>query len=141
VSEQSDRDGAPQPREQVEAEHRRLTELASEVRGVLEAPPTREQAKAAFADLREAADAHFVREESLYYPTVWALRPELEARLRAIIAAHADFRERLAAVADSIDRTAFEEAGQRLSELVGTFAAHEKLEESVLEGLDLEPGT
>jgi len=139
VSEQSDHEMSAQPRERVEAEHRRLAELAAEVRGVLDGPPTLEQAKAVFAELREAAEAHFVREESLYFPTVWALRPALEQQLRSILDAHSDFRARLVDVADAIDRAEFSEAARRLGELEAVFQAHEKLEEEVLGPLDLEP--
>ena len=86
--------GPAAARTAVGAEHLRLEELLREIEGAL----SRDDADAGFPALAEelanAMLAHFEREESLYYPTLWALRPEVEAPLKALIGIHPDFRTR-----------------------------------------------
>lgn len=92
-------------------------------------------AKMACAQLRDALETHFMQEESLYYPSLWKLRPEVEQTLRGLISAHAGFLERLDATARLIDGDARADAQAAFEELQHLFARHEAWEEETLRAI------
>jgi hypothetical protein len=93
------------------------------------------EAKIACSQLRDALETHFAQEESLYFPTLWKLRPEVEQVLRGLIAAHAGFLERLDQTARFIDDGAPTDAQACFDELQHRFALHEASEEQTLRSL------
>jgi hypothetical protein len=86
-------------------------------------------------ELREALDAHFAREEALYYPTLWNLHPEFEPGLRGLIVAHSGFLEDLDRVIGLVDRGESARAQQEFEDLKGRFALHEQKEEALLRSM------
>jgi hemerythrin len=118
--------------ERVGREHRRLHDLVIDARSALKGSG---DAHRALEELSSASEAHFLREESLYYPTLWSLRAELEAPLGGLISEHDDFRARLREIrrthADGNPRTAIE----RLEIFVELMGEHESAEEDVLASL------
>ena len=60
----------------IAAEHRSLDALFRETRAILGGAEARGAARLAIAHLLEQVNSHLFREESLYYPTIWALRPD-----------------------------------------------------------------
>jgi len=121
----------------IEAEHRHLSSLFGETRAAL-AKRAGDPAAAAFARLQEGMEAHFQREESLYYPTIWALRPELKDSLAGLVETHPQFRERLGAITRALEEASFAEAGRHLEEFADLFSDHERAEELLLRSLDVE---
>ena len=128
-------DGKP-AHEQIAAEHRSLDALFGDTRSVLKETGAGEQARLAVTRLLEAVESHLSREESLYYPTIWALRPDLKPPLLRLVESHSEFRTLLGAVAESVETDALEDAAHRIDELVGLFSRHEVAEESLLDSLE-----
>ena len=122
----------------IAAEHRELSSLFAEARSAMEAEAGAQSTKSAFARLRDGMEAHFQREESLYYPTIWTLRPDLKESLTGLVETHPQFRERLGAIVQSLDQVAFAEAGRHLEEFAELFSDHERAEELLLQSLDVE---
>jgi hemerythrin-like domain-containing protein len=135
-----DRTAGDPPLETVAHEHRRLDELLARVRAALDGEGNEGSAQAAISRLEHALEAHFLREESLYYPTLWALRPELESPLRRLTAQHAEFRSRLSALAEALDAGTIPRARLDATRFVELFGEHESAEERALEGLEADPG-
>ena len=94
------------------------------------------QARESFEELRETLDSHLSAEENLYFPTIWALRPEFKDRLRAFIRAHHHFRGLIQEIAGLMDSDETEEATHVLERLRHEFARHEGSEEDALHSLD-----
>jgi hypothetical protein len=136
VSEQDG--GDPAAHRVIAAEHRHLSSLFAETRTALEKEDDGHRAKAALARLQDGMEAHFQREESLYYPTIWTLRPDLRGSLAGLVETHPQFRERLDAIAAALEVASFAEAGRHLEELVGLFSDHERAEELLLQSLAVE---
>jgi hemerythrin len=122
----------------IAAEHRRLSALFAEVRAALEQEDDAQRARAALARLQDGMETHFQREESLYYPTIWALRPGFKDSLTGLVETHPHFRERLEAITGALGAASFAEAGRKLEELVDLFSDHERAEELLLQSLDVE---
>ena len=134
----SERDGGDPAHRVIAAEHRLLSSLFEETRTALEKEDDGQRAKAALASLRDCMEAHFQREESLYYPTIWTLRPDLRESLAGLVDTHPQFRERLSAIAEALEAASFAEAGRHLEELVSLFSDHERAEELLLQSLAVE---
>ena len=122
----------------IAAEHRHLSALFAETRTALEKEDGGQRAKAALARLQDGMEAHFQREESLYFPTIWALRPDLKDFLADLVETHPRFRELLDAITRALEAASFAEAGRYLEELVGLFSDHERAEELLLHSLEAE---
>jgi hemerythrin len=127
----TDEDRAPAESlpQRVGREHRRLHDLVDEVRSALGGSG---DARRALEELSDASQAHFLREESLYYPTLWALRAELEGPLGGLISEHDDFRARLREIRRALDGGDPRAAIEQLESFVELLGEHESAEEGVL---------
>ena len=120
------------PGASIESEHERLDSQFGLVWEALGA----DEGGAACGHLRAALEVHFGQEESLYFPTLWKLRPEYERRLKHLITSHSVFLSQLdatIALLDAGDRT---RARECFEELQSGFAAHEIKEELVLRSVE-----
>jgi hypothetical protein len=137
----SEQDGGDPAQRAVVAEHRLLSSLFAEAITALEKEDEGRRARTALARLNDGMEAHFQREESLYYPTIWTLRPDLRGSLAGLVQTHPQFRERLDAIAAAVEATSFAKAGRDLEELAGLFSDHERAEELLLQSLAVELDT
>ncbi len=119
-------------------EHRALDRLFTGALTALEGTGPEAQVRDAFEELREALESHLAAEENLYFPTIWALRPEFKDRLRAFIRAHHHFRGLVQEIAGLMDSRETEEARFVLERLRHEFGRHEGSEEDALRSLDQE---
>jgi iron-sulfur cluster repair protein YtfE (RIC family) len=125
----------------VAAEHRSLDALFGETSAVLRVAEARGAARLALSRLRDEVKSHLFREESLYYPTIWALRPDYMGPLRLLVDSHAHFRSLLDAINECVERAAHEDAARRFEEFTRLFQEHEGAEEKLLDTLEQELGT
>ena len=123
---------------QILDEHRSLNLLFQETRALLQQPSATAEVREAVAQLLEAVEAHLVREESLYYPTLWALRPDMKPPLQEIVQSHDEFRGLLDALTQCLDSDSLPTAGERFEELARLFSEHEQAEETLLISLEQE---
>ena len=121
---------------QVLAEHRRLDVLFVEARDAFHRKEVSDSAQEAYRVLREALETHFDQEDRLYYPAIWALRPDLKAGLHEFVAQHEKFRAQLEHIEAVLARGDLEGGGQAIEALAKDFGRHEVSEESMLRGLD-----
>ena len=128
-----DRAPAESVPQRVSHEHRRLHDLVVDARSALKGSG---DAHRAVEELSDATEAHFLREESLYYPTLWALRGELEGPLGRLISAHDDFRARLREILRAQAGGDHRSAIEQLEIFVELMGEHETDEERVLASLD-----
>jgi hypothetical protein len=112
--------------------------LFAEARTALSEEDGGQRARAAFSRLHDGVEAHFQREESLYFPTIWALRPDLKDFLADLVETHPRFRELLDAITRALEAASFAEAGRYLDEFVDLFGDHERAEEMLLHSLEAE---
>jgi hypothetical protein len=122
-------------RGEIAEEHRRLDVLFEEARAALEAGPG-EAAHHALVILAEALEAHFEREDRLYYPAVGALRREHASLLRSFATGHTRFLGQIDAIARRLAEGAFAGAASELEALAAEFAAHEGQEEELLRAIE-----
>jgi hypothetical protein len=119
--------------------HRRLDGFLEELGTALTAadePAARE----AFAQLREALEAHFDQEDHLYYPSIRSLRPEFEASLGRFAMEHDGFRRDTAAIQTLLEAGSLVEARHALERFHHAFALHEAAEEEMLQSIDQQLG-
>jgi hemerythrin-like domain-containing protein len=118
-------------------EHSRLSALFEETRAVLLAGGERggQVARAALARLAEAVEIHLVQEESLYYPTIWALRPEFKSSLQGLIESHPTLRILLASVSEALAAETLEDVRRCYDRFVDSYSQHQKAEEQLLYSL------
>jgi hypothetical protein len=90
------------------------------------------------ARLQEALEVHFLQEDELYYPAIWALRPGQRERLEACVAVHHQFRDLLRDLCGRATRGELAGALQVFEALAEDFRRHEVREEEVLHALDRE---
>jgi iron-sulfur cluster repair protein YtfE (RIC family) len=117
-------------------EHRALDKLFTRALTQLVVGSCELQTQDAFEELREALESHLAAEENLYFPTIWALRPEFKERLRAFIRAHHYFRGLIQEITGLMDSHESEEAKHVLERLRHEFRRHEVGEEDALISLD-----
>ena len=122
----------------VAAEHRSIQALFEEMRDAFRRDDGERAARVACARLRAALEAHYAREESLYYPSIWALRPDQKPVLLDLIGSHNQFRAQLDAIASNLEAGALHEAERHLEELAEVFGYHESVEEKLLHSLERE---
>jgi hypothetical protein len=120
----------------ISVEHGRLSALFAETRATLLGGDGREVARAALGRFVEALEIHLVQEESLYYPTIWALRPEFKSPLLGLIKSHPTLRLLLAAIAQALDAETLEDAKRRFDQFVDSYSRYEQAEEELLLTLD-----
>jgi len=119
-------------------EHRRLGTLFCRMRESLEGEGL-ESARKALHQLSEALEAHLGQEESLYYPTIWALRPDYKQPLCDLLDIHPHIRDCMAELAEALEIEGRSEVEGRLEGLDKLFRQHERAEEHLLHSLDLGP--
>jgi hemerythrin len=119
------------PRSVVDQKHRALGEFFEETRDRLSG----ETGRLACVQLRNALEAHFDQEESLYFPVVWKLCPDLKVELTGFIAQHANFLERLDKTVAHLESGALPEAQESFTALQKFFAKHELSENSILDSI------
>jgi hypothetical protein len=119
--------------------HRSLDELLDGMAAALTAgdePAARE----AFAQLREAFEAHFDQEDHLYYPSIRSLRPELEPSVASFAKEHEAFRGAAGAIQTLLEAGSLAEAQHAFERFRAGFARHEAAEEQMLRSLDQQLG-
>jgi Hemerythrin HHE cation binding domain len=124
--------------DRVTSEHRQLDTLFRSTRASLDSSTDQGEAEEVFGRLQEAVDGHLAQEDRLYYPPIWALRPEYKDTLEALLGAHDDFRARLAEIASHLARGARAAALAGFDAFVEDFGRHEAGEERVLEQIERE---
>ncbi len=122
----------------VAEQHRRLDSMFEELLAAMREGDEAGVVGDAFARLREALEAHVDHEDRLYYPALGTLRPKHRAVLDGLIAAHARFRVHLDEIAVRLGARDIEAAEHALGAFAGVFAAHEAVEEQLLEEIDAE---
>jgi hypothetical protein len=122
--------------DRVAADHRRLEALVRRTRAALAGRGDPRQAVQAFRRLEEAVSGHLLQEDSLYYPSIWALRPEHKDELVTLVRAHDEFRSRLADVTRHLERGAVAQARSSYEKFVDDFDRHEVREEMLLARLE-----
>jgi hypothetical protein len=136
VPDQPDQGNGSLAPQTISAEHSRLSALFEETRAALLGGDGREVARAALGRFVAAVETHLVREESLYYPTIWALRPEFKSSLLGLIGSHPVLRLLLAAIAEALDAETLEDAKRCFDQFVDSYSQHEAAEEELLLTLD-----
>jgi len=120
-------------------EHRALNRLFATALKRLEGDEASgPEAGEVFENLVGSMESHLSAEENLYFPTIWALMPQFEERLRAFIRAHHHFRGLLQEITGLIDSGEEEEAAYVLNRLRHEFSRHEGSEQDALRSLDEE---
>lgn len=119
-------------------EHRSLGVLFEETRAVLLRKDGAAVARGACARLREAVESHLEREETLYYPTIWALRPDHKGALLGLVESHPRFRAHLDALTEAAESEALGDAKRRLNEITQLFRRQEAEEEKLFRSLESE---
>ncbi|MBW2418408.1 MAG: hemerythrin domain-containing protein [Deltaproteobacteria bacterium] len=136
----SERNPGKSLHDKVSGEHRRLEEMFEDLRAALR--PQENDAGALPAaskvleEMREELEAHFDVEERLYYPSLWALRPERKAPLHALLQRHPRFLTQLEKIARSLQAEALSEAETLFDSFASDFALHEDAEETLLKNLE-----
>ncbi len=119
-------------------EHRALDALFARALSRLNGNVGELESRDAVEELREALESHLSAEEDLYFPTVWALRPEYKDRFRSFIRAHHRFRGLIHEITGLMDSRETEEAVHVLERLKDEFGTHEAGEEDAIDSLDQE---
>ena len=120
---------------EVVRQHRRLDGVFAAVREVFVAQRGAAALALTLGQLRDALEVHFLQEEELYYPAIWALRPQQRARLEACTAVHRQFRDLLHDLDGRAARGELAGALQTFEALAEDFRRHEVREEEVLHAL------
>jgi len=116
-------------------EHLKLQELIASTEHALSLGEADPQVVRLAGELRDAVEAHFEREESLYYPTLWALRPSVESALKTLVDIHRDFCVRLGSLVKTLERGEVLQAARQLEDFSALFGEHERAEERILASL------
>ena len=119
-------------------EHRWLGTLFEEAR---EAFKSGNEAMAVFARLREALEAHFDQEDTLYFPAIRALRPAHKRDLEDFVAAHERFRDIFQQLCERLEASRLDQAKRGFEEFSEAYAQHEAGEELMLQALEREFST
>jgi hypothetical protein len=122
--------------DKVSSEHRRLEEMFEDLRAALRpqegATGPGPVAAEILEKMREEVEAHFEVEERLYYPSIWALRPERRAPLAALLERHSRFLAQLEQVAGALQSGALPDAAALFETFSSEFGLHEEAEETIL---------
>ena len=137
-------DGGPSQGDSVEhevlAQHRRLDVLFAEALEAFSSEDPRGAARSALVALRAALETHFDQEGELYYPAIWALRPDLKPELQGFLGAHGQFQILLERIEGMLSGPPLAEARSALEAFFSAFKAHEVAEEATLATLEREIG-
>jgi len=115
----------------IQPEHRTLDSYFDDTKGRL----TGADGTVACRQLREALEIHFDQEESLYFPVVRRLCPDLNDKISGFAAAHAGFLSQLDSTIAFLEAGEESRAEERFAALQSGFARHELSEESMIESI------
>ena len=122
--------------DKVSNDHRRLEEMFEDLRAALRPQESGAGpgpvASEILEEMREEVEAHFEVEERLYYPSIWALRPDRKAPLTALLERHPGFLAQLEKVAGALQSGALPDAAALFESFSSEFGLHEEAEESIL---------
>lgn len=118
--------------------HRKLSLLFESARNAVNEEQDKAVLRRILLQLAEALRSHFEQEESLYYPTLYALRPTLEQPLHDLMASHPHLVARVEELAGATNSQARADIVMRFERFARFFNQHERSEEQVLLSLDWE---
>jgi len=121
---------------QVIFEHRRLEDLFEALERAFGGDSAANGPWSAFEQLSEELQAHFEQEDQLYFPAIWALRPDLKGSLEEASRRHGWFRDQLRRIGDHLNHDDEQGAAGVFRRLDESFRVHEQFEEQILERLD-----
>jgi hemerythrin len=98
------------------------------------------EAAAAFGRLREELEAHFEKEDRLYYPAIRALRPDRAEAVNRVGTAHQQFVRRFQLIVEQIRAAKLDEAKRSFEEFAEAFIFHEIREEDLIRSLERDLG-
>jgi soluble cytochrome b562 len=96
------------------------------------------EAKAAFGRLRDELEAHFEKEDRLYYPAIRVLRPDRAEAVNRVGLAHEQFLRRFDLITLHIQAGKLDEAKRCFEEFAEAFIYHEIREEDLIRSLEKE---
>jgi hypothetical protein len=96
------------------------------------------EAAVAFGRIREELEAHFEKEDRLYYPAIRALRPDRAEAVDRVGKAHAQFIRRFDLIVAQLRAGKREEARRSFEEFAEAFIYHEIREEDLIRSLEKE---
>jgi len=91
-----------------------------------------EAARTAFDGLRRALETHFEQEDSLYFPTIRALRTDIRDVVAQIGEAHDQYRRMFDEIDTLLGQGGLEAAARAFERFAVSFAEHEQAEEQLL---------
>ncbi len=118
--------------QRISSQHQRLNSFHEQLANTIDEGDVA-SARAVFLRFSDALDAHFSVEESMSFPALHGLRPELGRELSDLVQEHDGFRRDLERLQDLLERSKLPESGSLLADLSTALAAHERREESLLE--------
>ena len=121
----------------IPAAHRSLAAMFEETRAAFRDEDEAEVA-AAFGRLREELEAHFEKEDRLYYPAIRALRPDRAEAVGRVEMAHEQFVRRFELIVVQIRTGKLDEAERSFEEFAEAFIFHEIREEDLIRSLERE---
>jgi hemerythrin len=121
----------------VAAVHRSLAAMFEETRAAFRDGDEAEAA-VAFGRIREELEAHFEKEDRLYYPAIRALRPDRAEAVDRVGRAHAQFIRRFDLIVVQLRAGKRDEARRSFEEFAEAFIYHEIREEDLIRSLEKE---
>jgi hemerythrin len=115
----------------ISSQHEQLNTLFREVLGFLDRGAVH-IARQAFARFSDALQAHFALEDELYFPALHGLRADLGPSIAELVAEHRGLRCRLTEIGALLGAGEGATSHERLRELAGLIADHEKREEALI---------
>jgi hemerythrin-like domain-containing protein len=139
--------GAGQPglRKRMKSEVRRLSSQHRQLDDFFDmlvealARDSLEGARAAFLRFRDALEAHVTLEDTVFFPAVHGLQPDLGDDLAELVAEHREFREQLEQLYEWIARGMREPFEEGIYALASRISDHELREEALLSRLTPAP--
>ena len=125
----------------VHSQHEQLATLIEDLGRTFAGQASPELLRSAFEQFADAFDAHMRVEETLYFPALHGLLPEVDAELTALIAEHAELRAALDGIRHELGQRQIDDARTRLTALAERRATHEAVEERLIERVRRETGT
>jgi len=116
----------------VHSQHTQLHALLGELRRTLETGSD-QTARGVFENFADASDAHMRVEETLYFPALHGLMPEVDPELIALRDEHVALRESVARIGELLAARERDAARDELDRLAERSARHEAVEESLIE--------
>ena len=121
----------------VAAVHRSLAAMFEETRAAFRDGDEAE-ATVAFGRIREELEAHFEKEDRLYYPAIRALRPDRAEAVDRVGKAHEQFIRRFDLIVAQLREGKLDEAKRSFEEFAEAFIYHEIREEDLIRSLEKE---